>query len=222
MIRAINFFGLLLAVAWFARTPDWEPAIAVLTLLGALIAQEFFTGLRLIDREAVDRKLGSFQRRLEKAESLVCISGNDCKFVVESSSAAIDDLLNRGLRLKLLLTDPDTGASEMLARIDPRFTTADQFRESMTEVLRRLELWREKWPTQFEYRLLPVLPALGFFITDPHTGHGTVKIELYTAKQFKPINSRPHIILGRGTGKWRPYFVHQWENYWSIGRDPKA
>ncbi|MBU6391723.1 MAG: hypothetical protein KGJ87_03625 [Planctomycetota bacterium] len=220
MTRAINLLCLLLAVAWLARTPDWEPAIAVITFLGALIVQELFTGLRFIDRDAVDRKLGSFQRRMEKAESLVCISGNDCKFVVESSSAAIDDLLNRGLRLRLLLTDPETGASEMLARMDPRFTEANQFRDSMTEVIRRLESWRKKWHKQFEYRLLPILPAFGFFITDPHTDHGTVKIELYSAKQFKPINSRPHIILGRGAGKWRAYFVHQWENYWSISHAP--
>ncbi|MBU0626062.1 hypothetical protein KKH82_01185 [Patescibacteria group bacterium] len=36
-----NLLSLLLAEAWFINSPDWEPAILFIGLLGALIAQEF-------------------------------------------------------------------------------------------------------------------------------------------------------------------------------------
>ena len=39
-LRVINIIALLLAVAWLARSPDWEPAITALGLLGTLIFQE--------------------------------------------------------------------------------------------------------------------------------------------------------------------------------------
>jgi hypothetical protein len=40
VLRLGNLAGLLLAVAWLARTPDWEPAIAVVALLCTQVAQE--------------------------------------------------------------------------------------------------------------------------------------------------------------------------------------
>lgn len=39
-VRITNIFLLVLAVVWLARAPDWEPAIAVVGLLSALIFQE--------------------------------------------------------------------------------------------------------------------------------------------------------------------------------------
>ena len=220
MLRAINLVCLLLAVAWFARSPDWEPAIVGLGLLGALGVQEWFLGLRFLDRGQVDSRLGTLEERLAKVKSSVWISGNDCKFVVEASSAALDGALARGVRLKLLLVDPDGDAPEMLAQVDPRFPTSQHFRDSMYEVLTRLEEWRERYPTLFEYRLLSVLPAMGFFIMDHESGGGTVKVEIYSAKPWRPISSRPHFVLSRLSGAWRSYFLAQWENYWGMARGP--
>lgn len=92
----------------------------------------------------------------------------------------------------------------------------------MKEVTVRLDAWRKQYPNLFEYRLLPILPALGSFITDQEGNRGTVKVEIYTAKQWRPIDSRPHFVLSSLTPEWRAYFVNQWENYWNLARAPQA
>ena len=45
-IKLINLFALLGAVAWFARSPDWEPAITTLVLLSTLIGQEIVPSIK--------------------------------------------------------------------------------------------------------------------------------------------------------------------------------
>ena len=40
ILKIANLVSLLLAEAWFINSPDWEPAILFITLLGTLIAQE--------------------------------------------------------------------------------------------------------------------------------------------------------------------------------------
>lgn len=40
ILKIANLVSLLLAEAWFIKSPDWEPAILFITLLGTLIAQE--------------------------------------------------------------------------------------------------------------------------------------------------------------------------------------
>lgn len=222
LVKLIAPTCFVLAVAWFGSSPSYEPAITALSFLGASIAQEFYFGLRFLSRSQVDSRIGSLEERLENAKASVAISGNDCKFVVEASSHAIDSLLNRGVRLRLLLVDPESQVPEMLAKFDPRFETPEQVRTSLVEVTARLRLWQERFPTLFEYRFLPIVPALGFFIVDPDTWRGCVKIEVYTAKPWKPIATRPHLILSRLNPIWRTYFLAQWENYWGIARAAAA
>jgi hypothetical protein len=110
----------------------------------------------------------------------------------------------------------------MLEKIDPRFPTAQSFRESMRNTLQCLRMFKSNYPDLFDYRLLPILPALGFFIVDPHSKEGIVKIELYTAKEWKPISSRPHLVIKRKEKQWRNYFLDQWENYWTLGRQENS
>ena len=219
MLRTINLFCLLLAVAWLARSPDWEPAIVALGFLGSLGVQEYFLGLRFLDRAQVDARLGTMESRLDAAKSVVYISGVDGKFLVETCSASVDSLLARGVRLHILLLEPTPALSLMCSLVYPRFNTETHLQSSMVEILTRLKELKTRHPKHFEYRLLPFLPALGFFIADPDSFGGTVKIELYTAKQYKPIDSRPHLVLSVLNRKWRQYFLTQWQNYWAAARE---
>lgn len=41
MLRFLNLIVLLGAVAWLARSPDWEPAVTSLAFLAALLGQEY-------------------------------------------------------------------------------------------------------------------------------------------------------------------------------------
>lgn len=178
---------------------------------------KYFTGIRFLDRSELDHEIGTVEERLANVTSSVCISGNDCKYTAETCSAHIDSLLRRGVSVKFIATNPTTAVSEMLAISDPRFHTPEQFKASMTEVIKRFKAWKAQYPDYFDYHLLPILPSLGFFITDANSSDGLVKIEIYTSKDYKPVNSRPHMIISKRAKKWREYFLQQWENYWAMG-----
>ena len=178
--------------------------------------KKFFTGIRFLSRNDIAQEIGSIQERFINIKRTLYISGLDCKFVTESCSFQIDSLLERGVRVKLLVVDPNSNAPEMLSKIDPMFETEDVFKSSMVEVLNRFKEWKKKYPTQFEYRLLPILPAFGFFIADPSSKNGMVKIEIFTAKHWRPIDSRPHVVFSHRAKKWREYYIQQWDNYWAL------
>jgi TIR domain len=175
--------------------------------------------LRILSRTQVDAALGAVEERFASAREEVCISGNDCKFVAESLSPVVEKALERGLRVRFLCVDPESPAAEMLPMIDPRFPTADTFRESVRGVEAVLRRMGRSFPT-LELRYLPILPAIGFFLVDPKLPSGSAKIELYLAKPFQPIESRPHLIIGAAMHEWRLYFAQQWENYWALGHVP--
>lgn len=175
----------------------------------------------LTTRNGGDKLLGTPEQRLASANEL-WVSGNDCKFVVESLSGTIKGFLKRGGKVKVMCTAPRADISEMLSLIDPRFDTPNHFLESIKSVLFELESLSQANPDIFEYRLLPVIPAMGFFITDCGHSQGIVKVEIYTSKPWQPIDTRPHIIVSEQLRSWRQYFVNQWENYWKLAKIPET
>lgn len=53
MLRLLNLAALLVAVAWLARAPDWEPAVTVIGLLAAILAQEYPRLKKNVDRDRI-------------------------------------------------------------------------------------------------------------------------------------------------------------------------
>lgn len=171
----------------------------------------------LLRRTEVDPAIGSVETRIAAARRQICISGNDCKFVAESLSPCVETALRAGKRVNILCVDPDSAAAEMLPKIDQRFPTPEYFRESVRSVESTLRTISKAGPG-LELRYLPILPAIGFFITDPDDSAGIVKVEVYASSKPNQLLHRPHIVLGQGTGGWREYFLQQWSLYWSLGR----
>jgi len=181
--------------------------------------RKFWRTRRFLKLTQVDSQLGAVEKRFNNASEEVCISGNDCKFIVEVKSAKIEQLLAREVKVKILVVDPDSTAPDMLAEIDPGFDTPEDFRSSMVTVIKVLQKMKEKYPKYFEYKLLPILPAIGFFIVDRNDEKGIVKVEINTAKRWSPIDSRPHLVITRKDKEWRNYFLTQWDRYWNLGRN---
>lgn len=178
-----------------------------------------FRRILFLDRNQVDKEIGTVSERFDNAKECVYISGNDCAFVAVSESARIEKLLKRNVRVKVMLVDPDSAAPGMLPKIDPRFPTEAAFKESARNTILCLRELKKRYPNLFEYRLLPILPALGFFITDLNSDKSILKIEIYTAKEWTPIDSRPHLVIKRKEKQWKNYFINQWENYWSLAKE---
>lgn len=175
----------------------------------------------IIVRDQIVESLGTIQQNLENAKAEVFISGNDCKFVAESASPWVEHALRRGVSIKLLCVDPKSNVPHMLAKIDPRFPTAGSFVDSMASVEKVLQRLKRDYPRYFDFRYISILPAMGFFMTDPSLKTGIVKIEFYVSKPYGRLNSRPHIIIPPELTEWREYFHVQWNNYWELSRTPE-
>jgi hypothetical protein len=158
---------------------------------------------------------------LAAAQRELIVLGNDCKAVVETCSGSLHQALNRGVQVKVLCVDPSHEAlPAMLARVDKRFNRPEDFVQSMAGVTYVLQNLAHQYAGAFEYRLLQVLPSMGFLGVDPHDG-GTLKVELYTPKPWMPIDSRPHLYIPRDH-HWRPNFLQVWSSYWEGARRPEA
>jgi hypothetical protein len=173
----------------------------------------------LLTRAEVDRSVGTVEERLAGAKTAVWISGIDNMFVARSLSAYVLRTLERGVEIRILSVDPESAAADMLPSIDPRFPSRDFFESEVRSVQTVLSMWRAQF-SNFQFRYIPFLPAAGYFITDPGTATETVKVELYTAKPWKPLDTRPHLVIGSTMATWRRYFVEQFENYWQLSRNP--
>lgn len=145
------------------------------------------------------------------------VSGNDCKFVVDSKAGDIEALLKKGVKVKVICVDPESEAPSMLGLIDPRFNNAGDFKESMKGVERILKNFKNSYPHLFDYRLLPVLPAFGLFITDSEDPRGVVRVEIYASKPWEPTKLRPRLLFSPSSKTGRSYFLNQWNNYWDLG-----
>jgi TIR domain len=178
------------------------------------------TLVRLVGRDELNSAIGGLEDRLTNIRERLMVSGNDCKAIVESKSGFLTKALDRGVKIRILCVDPKSAhAVETLVMIDPRFDDATDFTLSMQAVERVLTKLRSTYPNLFEFRYMPIAPSVGIYISDPGLPTAVIKVELYTPKPWKPIDTRPHILL-KHDGAWRDYFLSAWENYWNMSRVP--
>lgn len=172
-------------------------------------------GSSLITRDEVDPIVGSLEQRINAAKTEIRISGSDCKSATESLSGHLARALDRGVKLKVMCLDPRI--ADNVALVDDRFKTAESFVNSVASVESAMRDIGQNNPL-FEMRYSPILTSVGFFISDPGTPTGTFKIELHSIKPYKPVHTRPHMLLDETSGMWVEYFTEQWESYWNLAR----
>lgn len=203
----------------YERLDEGTTLTAVADLVRRRIAER--SAPRLLERAEVDRAVGTVEERLRRATEAVWISGIDNMFVTRALSGFVEKALARGIAVRILCVDPESPAADMIPLVDPRFGDKAFFVREVCSVESVLRGWKERYP-HFEYRFLPILPAVGYFITDPGAATETVKLEIYTAKPWGPMDTRPHLALGLEMAEWRQYFVEQFRNYWALSRTPSA
>jgi hypothetical protein len=170
-------------------------------------------------RNQIDQAIGSIDERLRDPIEELWLSGLDNTYVAVAQTAPLLDALHRGTKIKLMGVDPKSPARAMLDLIDPRYE-ANSLEKQVNKVTDTAREWRKYYPETFEYRLLPIVPALGFFIINPKLPSRQVKIEIYTMRPWKPPDSRPHFVIPEHMPEWREYFTVQFDNYWNLGNDP--
>jgi hypothetical protein len=170
-------------------------------------------------RKQIDHAIGSIDDRLRGHVEELWISGLDNTYVAIAETAPLLRILDQGAKVRLMGVDPKSRAPAMLDQIDPR-TEANSFESQVNKVTEVAREWSKRFPETFEYRLLPVVPALGFFIVDPNRPSQQVKFEIYTARPWNPLGTRPHFVITEQLPEWREYFTTQFENYWELSKVP--
>lgn len=172
-------------------------------------------------RDELDPVFGSFRSRIAAANHELIITGNDCLTVVQGGEPSIRRALEtrEGLSVKVMCAAPGApGLLDMITKIDPRFPSAKDFKMSIDTLRSLVESYENRFGDRFALKLLPILPALGFFLVDPDHG-GTVKVEIYTPQPW-PNESRPHFSAD-ADARWRAYFISMFRNYWELARTPQ-
>jgi hypothetical protein len=175
-----------------------------------------------VTRDEVDGVFRPFRQRIGQAEHELVITGNDCLTVVQGGAPSIyKALANKpDLTVKIMCADPAAdGLLEMITKVDPRFPTAADFESSLNTLISLMLPFREEFGERFGFKLLPILPSMGFFLVDPDHG-GSAKVEIYTPREWEPIDSRPHFPADADP-RWYEYFVMMFRNYWNMAKAPK-
>jgi len=176
--------------------------------------------VRLASRGDLESEFGDLEERLTSVKSHLKISGNDCAGLFPGKLAFIRQALRDGVRIDVMCVDPTVqSAVEHLVRIDPVFESESDFIRSMTSIEPILRNLRTQFPNLFSFRYTPVAPAIGLFISDPGLPAARIKVEMYTPKPWRPVRTRPHVILNNDT-MWVEYFLNSWDNYWNMSRIP--
>jgi hypothetical protein len=190
-----------------------------------LKSNEYGKGIvSILKRDEVDNLIGDVPTRISKTKKELCVSANDGVYFLVSQSNIVETYLKNGHILNLLLDDPEVSSiNEMLQKFDGRFPREDSFKISMAAILPQLDEWKKKYPGKFNCRLLPILPSIGFFITDPESESSTVKTELYVYNREQvgpiteyPVGTRPNLVIN--DYNWKRYFIDLWGKYWELGR----
>lgn len=174
--------------------------------------------VKICVREDITRYVGSVEDRIKSAKREINISGIDCKYIIENLSRHVERALNRNVRFKFILAAPTEANAEAAFRID-RFKNGQEFRDSVNSAEKMLRSYGGGDSIMLRY--LPIFPPIGLFITDPGSADSVVKAELYTAKEYGELDSRPHLIIDRNNEAWREYFVIQWRNFWEMSTPVK-
>jgi hypothetical protein len=172
-----------------------------------------------LSRLELVKLIGPLESFVDRARREIRISGADCKYVFGPALSSVEKALRRGVRVKVMCVDPDSGAAEMLPQVD-RFRSTDHFRESLHDALREAAALKQRFGRLFHCRLVPVLPAVGLVLCDPGSAGGLAKVEICAPIEPAPSSalrpdSRPHLVAPR---EWRPYVVQLWERYWKLGK----
>jgi hypothetical protein len=181
-------------------------------------------------RSGADNQTASLQTRIKSAQKQLFISGNDMQ-IIKSERGPLENAVEREIIIKFLLADPYSLETSGIPLRDSVFKTTEVLAENVNS---HMETFKSIFgnSTNCELRLLPFMPTMGFFITDPDLVTGSVRVEFYTSDRNQPRadherpgficeHERPNFLFNRKSeGDWYQYFLDQWDYYWDIS-DPK-
>jgi hypothetical protein len=205
--RILALISLLGTVAWLSSTPSWEPAIAVVTSLTALLALEFkishprgWWDFRSTD-ERFDKE---FARVLENA-SEVMLCGRSLRRTIDFHRNSLKSVPR--LRILLLSFQPANELDQFITHGDPATSsTGRKTRTTEEDLQRTIEIIESIFGTSLKgdiVRFLPTLMPFAGALVRTEKSQCWVSIQIYPLHPDIPFSDR---LVASGEGIASPEF----------------
>lgn len=168
MLRLLNLLGLLLAVVWLARNPDWEPAVAVVGLLSVLLAQEWSTSRSSRIAPGLKAVYTRFTQDIDWHPLFTGVTELDL-FISYGSTwrhTVHEDLstvaANRKARVRIVLPDPNN--PDLISELSRRFAIEPEaLKGRLDEAVKEFKDIFQGSACQFQLICIPTAPVYTYY-----------------------------------------------------------
>ncbi|MCB9299926.1 MAG: hypothetical protein H6566_04700 [Lewinellaceae bacterium] len=168
----------------------------------------------------------NFNVKLEGVKQLDIIAYSGV-YLFQNFQDKFAEAVSNGARLRIMLIDPDSQASELLASNqyfaeNPGDTrkSIERIRQIWKDATKKLENFKTKRKRggSIELRLINWIPSLSLIIVDRDSKNAELKVKVNSLYVDTPPFSTPNKIINKQFSPvWFDYFVTQYEKVWEQG-----
>jgi D-glycero-D-manno-heptose 1,7-bisphosphate phosphatase len=161
-------------------------------------------------------KITEFEDRIKSAnEILLC--GITLQSIADKYCPLLEQKLNAGAVVKILVNTPDSRALGEIAQNDLNMTKRGELTNQIDESLKTFYRLHKSLtnPSNFEVRVIDVPMPFSIIATDATERHGRLHIEIYGHRW--PVLERPHLELFKSDGVWFERFYGEFMRRWDSG-----
>jgi hypothetical protein len=160
------------------------------------------------------RDLRPLEERLNGAKRVSILGGSLFRLINEYQRL-FEQLAESGCRMRFLMTDPKTAATEFLSSaVVYESSDIETYRTQMQAALSGLLSLSSRYRDVFEVRLFAFAPPFSLVVVEKGTDSSTIQVELYPFRL--PARDRPTLVLDRERDpRLHAVFASQYEAIWS-------
>jgi len=166
----------------------------------------------------LQKSLPDFRSRLASAKS-ISISGVSLAGTSNNMLNTIQDRMQKGTPVRILVTDPDPEKpiADVAAYRLEKHQDPEMLRRSIMHAIDNFSLMVKHDPKGelLNIRVLPYPTIFGIWLIDYGTPDAEVWVEIYL---FRKTPEPAFQLLPRRDGEWYDFFVEQFEKMWSASR----
>ncbi|MEW5871780.1 MAG: hypothetical protein AB1894_21105 [Chloroflexota bacterium] len=217
ILLAILAISGLAVQSWIAPLNIAVLALLAYSMLGSRHRMdELFQGLRE-EAQSIFRKKwpeDDLDLALREAKNAFLI-GVSLRRTFGDYYALLEDKLQRGDTVRILVLDPNSAAVEAIAKRVYKDVSIERSRGSIKDSLRSMHHLKLRTGGKLEIRVTDYPVTIGGILTDPNTTHGKLFLENYTYK-MRDIDL-PKILLQSKDEQWYEFYKSQMDTLWENG-----
>ena len=159
------------------------------------------------------RELSPLETRFDGADS-ICILGGSLFRLANEYQNLFEKLVNKGCKLRFLLTDPESDASiQLSSTVSYESSDHAAYKSQMKNALISLSRLTEEYPDSCALKLYRYTPPFSIVLIEKSPAESTIQVEIYAFKV--PARNRLTIMLRQAQEpELYRFFSSQFESIW--------